>query len=119
MQRETGGLLFICQLPQESSEITETAYTPEEWQRDGCQLPQESSEITETPKWRLGYHTDRRVSSPKNRQRLLKRIGLARIQRVHTVSSPKNRQRLLKQGARHVAFEGHQLSAPPRIVRDY
>ena len=107
------------------------------------QLPQESSEITET-RWRQAVRTAiRAVSSPKNRQRLLKRVTVNIFTTKISVSSPKNRQRLLKlENARaELACAFGQLpqesseitetstnleglyyslvSAPPRIVRDY
>ena len=60
------------------------------------QLPQESSEITETSQRAEETSCRSYVSSPKNRQRLLKRSRFHPPRLARIVSSPKNRQRLLK-----------------------
>ena len=88
-------LLPDGQLPQESSEITETLIPlAAQAHARSRQLPQESSEITETLDIARAETMRSDVSSPKNRQRLLKRV----INRAALPDTP---------------------SAPPRIVRDY
>ena len=83
------------------------------------QLPQESSEITETQRYGHTHPADTYVSSPKNRQRLLKQVMRETGDENEAVSSPKNRQRLLKLELPTLFRTTVWMSAPPRIVRDY
>ena len=83
------------------------------------QLPQESSEITETCRSHWQSCVYPLVSSPKNRQRLLKPSPPASATRSILGQLPQESSEITETWERACHRRDLSGSAPPRIVRDY